>query len=137
MWVYIDKTFLVQLFSDPLDSDVPCRTISLANAAGNGSIVPEGGSVIGGKCQSNGSLPAETVSLSLRINEAYRLDVFIAERFRCKSHILFQSSGVSFLLDDARPADYFAVISEDAHVGSLVQVRSALISALVTVPIKT
>jgi len=90
--------------------------------AGNGSIVPEGGSVIGGKCQSNGSLPAETVSLSLRINEAYRLDVFIAERFRCKSHILFQSSGVSFLLDDARPADYFAVISEDAHVGSLVQV---------------
>ena len=50
--------------------------------------------------------------------------MFIAERFRCKSHILFQSSGVSFLLDDARPVDYFAVISEDAHVGSIVQVRS-------------
>ena len=60
----------------------------------------------------------------LQINEAYRLDVFIAERFRCKSHILFQSSGVSFLLDDARPVDYFAVISEDAHVGSIVQVGS-------------
>ena len=35
--------------------------------AGNGSIVSEGGSVIGGKCQVNGSLPAETVSLSLRV----------------------------------------------------------------------
>ena len=35
--------------------------------AGNGSIVPEGGSVIGGKCQVNGSLPTETVSLSLRV----------------------------------------------------------------------
>ena len=32
LWVYIDKTLVVQLFSDPLDSDVPCRTISLANA---------------------------------------------------------------------------------------------------------
>lgn len=31
LWVYIDKTLVVQLFSDPLDSDVPCRTISLAN----------------------------------------------------------------------------------------------------------
>ena len=35
--------------------------------AGYGSIVPEGGSVIGGKCQVNGSLPTETVSLSLRV----------------------------------------------------------------------
>ena len=25
-------------------------------------------------------------------------------------------------MDDARPVDYFAVISEDAHVGSIVQV---------------
>lgn len=35
--------------------------------AGNGSIVPEGGSVVGGKCLGSGSLPAETVSLSLRV----------------------------------------------------------------------
>lgn len=35
--------------------------------AGNGSIVPEGGTVIGGKCQVSGSLPAETVSLTLRV----------------------------------------------------------------------
>jgi len=32
LWVYIDKTFVVQLFSDPLNSDIPCRSISLANA---------------------------------------------------------------------------------------------------------
>ena len=49
--------------------------------------------------------------------------MFIAERFRCASHMLFQSSGVSFLLDDPRPLDYFAVISEHDHVGSIVQVR--------------
>ena len=44
--------------------------------AGNGSIVPEGGSVIGGKCQINGSLPAETVSLSLRV--IHRVTLFCA-----------------------------------------------------------
>jgi len=32
LWVYIDKTLVVQLFSDPLDSDIPCRSINLANA---------------------------------------------------------------------------------------------------------
>ena len=44
--------------------------------AGNGSIVPEGGSVTGGKCQINGSLPAETVSLSLRV--IYLMTLFCA-----------------------------------------------------------
>ena len=32
LWVYIDKTLVVQLFSDPVDSKIPCRTISLTNA---------------------------------------------------------------------------------------------------------
>ncbi|XP_078366293.1 uncharacterized protein LOC144650486 [Oculina patagonica] len=121
LWVYIDKTLVVQIFTDPSDTDIPCRTISLANAASNESIVPEGGSVVGGKCQVTGSVPAETINLSLKVNEPYRLDVFIAERFRCTSHILFQSSGVTFLLDDPRPLDYFAVISENAYIGSIVQ----------------
>ena len=44
--------------------------------AGNGSIVLEAGSVIGGKCQINGSLPAETVSLSLRV--IYLMTLFCA-----------------------------------------------------------
>ena len=59
----------------------------------------------------------------MKVNEPYRLDVFIAERFRCNSRILFQSSGVSFLTDDLRPLDYLAAISENAHVGFIVQVK--------------
>ena len=59
----------------------------------------------------------------MKVNEPYRLDVFIAERFRCNSRILFQSSGVSFLTDDLRPLDYLAAISENTHVGFIVQVK--------------
>lgn len=32
LWVYVDKTLVVQLFSDPSDTDIPCRTVSLVNA---------------------------------------------------------------------------------------------------------
>ena len=55
-------------------------------------------------------------------NEPYHLDVFIAERYKCKSHILLQASGVSFLTDNARPLDYVAVVNESIHVGSIVRV---------------
>ena len=37
------------------------------HVAGGGSIVAEGGTVVGGKCQVSGSLPSETVSLTLRV----------------------------------------------------------------------
>ena len=59
----------------------------------------------------------------LQKNEPYHLDVFIAERYKCNSHILFQASGVSFLTDNARPLDYVAVVNESIHVGSIVQVN--------------
>lgn len=59
----------------------------------------------------------------LQKNEPYHLDVFIAERYKCNSHILLQASGVSFLTDNARPLDYVAVVSEIIHVGSIVQVN--------------
>ena len=61
--------------------------------------------------------------LFLQKNEPYHLDVFIAERYKCNSHILLQASGVSFLTDNARPLDYVAVVSEIIHVGSIVQVN--------------
>ena len=61
--------------------------------------------------------------LFLQKNEPYHLDVFIAERYKCNSHILLQASGVSFLTDNARPLDYVAVVSESIHVGSIVQVN--------------
>ena len=56
------------------------------------------------------------------------MDIYLAERYRCNSHILFQSSGVSFLFDVPRPGDYIAVVSESIHVGSIVQVRIHLFS---------
>lgn len=31
LWVFIDKKLVVQIFTDPSDNDLPCRTISLAN----------------------------------------------------------------------------------------------------------
>ena len=56
----------------------------------------------------------------------YYLDVFIAERYRCNSHILFQTSGVSFVSDDFRPGAYIAAVSETVHVGSIIQVIGML-----------
>lgn len=32
LWVFVDKTLVVQIFADPSETDVPCRSISLANA---------------------------------------------------------------------------------------------------------
>ncbi|KAK2566269.1 Thrombospondin-4 [Acropora cervicornis] len=117
LWVFIDKKFVAQIFTDPsLTHNYPCRTFSLTNAAGSGSIIPSNGVVVGGKCQVAGSVPSETVSLYLKKNVEYYLDVFIAERYRCNSHILFQTSGVSFVSDDFRPGAYIAAVSEAVHV---------------------
>ena len=52
----------------------------------------------------------------------YYLDVFIAERYRCNSHLLFQTSGVTFVADDFRPGAYITAVSEAIHVGSIIQV---------------
>lgn len=123
LWVFIDKKLVVQILSDPLLTDnYPCRSLSLADAAGSGSIIPNGGVVVGGKCQVTGSLSSEAVSLSLMKNVEYYLEVFIAERYPCNSHILFQSSGVSFVVDDFRPGAYITVTSESVHIGSILQV---------------
>lgn len=32
LWVYIDKTLVVQIFTDPTSANSPCRTVSLAGA---------------------------------------------------------------------------------------------------------
>ncbi|XP_074619049.1 uncharacterized protein LOC141877908 isoform X1 [Acropora palmata] len=123
LWVFIDKKFVAQIFTDPsLTDNYPCRTFSLTNAAGSGSIIPNNGVVVGGKCQVAGSVPSETVSLYLKKNVEYYLDVFIAERYRCNSHILFQTSGVTFVSDDFRPGAYITAVSEAVHVGSIIQV---------------
>ena len=44
------------------------NTLSLF-LAGSGSIIPNGGVVVGGKCQVTGSLSSEAVSLSLMVSK--------------------------------------------------------------------
>lgn len=61
--------------------------------------------------------------LSSQVGEPYRIDVFLAERFYCDSVFLFQSSGVQFVRpwDATLPLDYVVDISENLHIGGLLQ----------------
>ena len=58
------------------------------------------------------------------MGEPYRLEVFVAERFKCDSNLFFQTSGVKFIRkwEETLPVDYMSDISENLHVGALVQV---------------
>ena len=62
--------------------------------------------------------------LSFQVGEQYRLDVFIAERFKCDSNLFVQTSGVHFVRhwEEILPVDYKADVSENTQVGSLLQV---------------
>ena len=62
--------------------------------------------------------------LSFQVGEQYRLDVFIAERFKCDSNLFVQTSGVQFVRqwEEILPVDYIADDSENTPVGSLLQV---------------
>ena len=48
----------------------------------------------------------------------------MAERFKCDSNLFFQTSGVQFIRrwDMTLPVGYMSDISENLHVGGLVQV---------------
>ena len=54
----------------------------------------------------------------------YRLDVFVAERFKCDSDLLLQTSGTQFVRqwEETLPTDYLVDISENLLIGALVQV---------------
>ena len=58
------------------------------------------------------------------MGEPYRLDVFVAERFKCDSNLLLQTSGVQFVRqwEETLPVDYISDISENTHIGALTQV---------------
>lgn len=58
------------------------------------------------------------------MGEPYRLDVFVAERFKCDSNLLLQTSGVQFVRqwEETLPVDYISDISENTHIGALIQV---------------
>ena len=62
--------------------------------------------------------------LSFQVGEQYRLDVFIAERFKCDSNLFVQASGVDFVRqwEEILPVDYIADVSENTPAGSLLQV---------------
>lgn len=72
--------------------------------------------------------------LSSQVGESYRLDVFAADRFKCDSILFLQTSGVQFVRqwEDTLPLDYLSEISENTHVGSVIQVRLCVIVVLYT-----
>ncbi|XP_031564283.1 uncharacterized protein LOC116299704 isoform X2 [Actinia tenebrosa] len=125
LWVFINRQMVVQLFHNPGTSATPCRTLSLAPAAtkGGGIVVPKQGTVTGGKCVLAGDATAEQFNISLLLGVSYRIDVFLAERFPCDSQFLFQMSGSSFVNpgESIKPVDYVVHVSEDTHVGSVIQ----------------
>lgn len=65
-----------------------------------------------------------------KVGEPYRLDIFMAERFTKDSVLFLQTSGVNFVRQwdkNTLPLDYISEISEDTHVGSIVQVCDIII----------
>ena len=58
-----------------------------------------------------------------QVGVTYHVDVFVAERFRCDSRLLYQASGVRFTRqwEPTLPVDYVADVSEMLHTGGLVQ----------------
>jgi len=124
LWVFVNRQLAIQVFHDPLNSTIPCASINLSPALkGEREVVPEHGVLVGGKCQESGYLSSQAFNLTLRVGEPYRLDVFIAERFKCDSILFLQTSGVKFVRqwEETLPGDYISDISENTHVGALIQ----------------
>ncbi|XP_078366394.1 uncharacterized protein LOC144650562 [Oculina patagonica] len=124
LWVFINGQLAMQVFNNPLNSTIPCATINLSPALkGESELVPKHGVVVGGKCQESGFLTSQAFNMTLRVGEPYHLNVFVAERFKCDSNLLVQTSGVQFVRqwEQNRPVDYISDISENLHIGALVQ----------------
>lgn len=125
LWVFINKQMVTQIFHDPENSTVPCRTIDLAPAtrAGGAFVTPQEGSIVSGKCEEVGPVVSEAFNFSLRVGETYRIDLFLAERFECESVFLYQTSGVQFVRqwEPTNPVDFVLDISENLHIGAVVQ----------------
>ena len=72
----------------------------------------------------------EVFNFFFKVGEWYRLDIFMAERFTKDSVLFLQTSGVNFVRQwdkSTLPLDYISEISEDTHVGSIVQVCDIII----------
>ena len=69
-------------------------------------------------------LKSTSFFLSFQVGVPYHLNVFVAERFKCDSSLLIQTSGVHFVRqwEETRPVDYISDASENLHVGALIQV---------------
>ncbi|XP_068721591.1 uncharacterized protein [Montipora capricornis] len=125
LWVFVAGRLVLQLFNNPLNRTIPCATVSLSPALkGENEIVSWHGVVVGGKCQTSGNPTSQALFLTLKVGEPYRLDVFMAERFKWDSVLFLQTSGVNFVRkwdEKILPLDYIAEISEKTHVGASIQ----------------
>ncbi|XP_074618758.1 uncharacterized protein LOC141877629 isoform X2 [Acropora palmata] len=125
LWVFIAGHLVLEVFHDPLNKTIPCATVNLDPVLkGEGEIFSQHGFIANGKCQESGNLSLQALNLTLRVGEWYRLDIFMAERFTKDSVLFLQTSGVNFVRQwdkNTLPLDYISEISEDTHVGSIVQ----------------
>lgn len=124
LWVFINGHLALQIFHNPLNRTIPCATINLSpSKEGESEVVPKHGVIVDEKCQESEHLTSQALNLTLRMGEPYRLEVFVAERFKCDSNLFFQTSGVKFIRkwEETLPVDYMSDISENLHVGALVQ----------------
>ncbi|XP_064635829.1 uncharacterized protein LOC135493010 [Lineus longissimus] len=127
MYVYINKTLVAEVHDVPLAAKKPCRRINLVGAVSGsgGTIIPEMGSIVSGRCAIIGNATKEAVALELVSGETYSLDIFYAERLRCTSELLLDFFSVEFAtLSSADgttgPLDYRLYLPEDQPVGSII-----------------
>nr|AXL14330.1 mega-thrombospondin [Nematostella vectensis] len=125
LWVVVNGKVVVEIFHNPSNKPNPCRTIDLSPAAASegGIVVPQQGTLTGGKCVTTGPVSAEQFNITLKVGLQHRIELFLAERFSCDSEFLYQASGISFVTSpsEALPLDYVLDVSESIHVGSVVQ----------------
>ncbi|CAH1799045.1 unnamed protein product [Owenia fusiformis] len=124
LWVYINRVLVIQLITPQSSGIVPCMHVDLKEAKyqGSGSLVPSKGIIIGGECVSTSPLDNEEVRLRLQMGVTYRLDIFHVERYRCKSQLLLEVSGLDVVTDPLAPpgSDYIFNIKEDLHVKGII-----------------
>uniref|UniRef100_A0A7M5WYM7 Uncharacterized protein n=1 Tax=Clytia hemisphaerica TaxID=252671 RepID=A0A7M5WYM7_9CNID len=126
LWVYINKQLVVSIVI-PQGYDgkqVICKTLHLQNTTTSGLLIPHVGIVDQNTrtCINTRPLMEEAVTINLKENIMYSLDIFHVERFRCTSEFLLATSGVVFAGTEQQKdiVDYIFEPPEDLHLKAIV-----------------
>ncbi|CAH1786413.1 unnamed protein product [Owenia fusiformis] len=125
MWLYINKTLVLQLITDPNDVNIPCMSVDLtpASNSGGGLITPEIGLLSGSyDCLSLVPVTSQSVWLELEVGETFHFDMFHVERYWCKSKIFIETVGMVFVQNatEQPPLDYSMTVGEDFHINGII-----------------